>query len=107
MRTRFSPPQKPSHYTDGVLAGSSGELPRHGANPLGSPDKNTDGNSPSVEGRARLLTLLEVADFLAVSPRTVRRLITRRSIPCFRIGRSVRFSPQAVSRWLEARQEGG
>lgn len=54
----------------------------------------------------RLLTLPEVAEVLRVSPKTVRRLL-KRGLPCYRFGRSVRFEPTAVSRWLEARQEGG
>ena len=58
-----------------------------------------------AEGAPRLLTLPEVAEFLSVSPRTVRRLLGR-GFPCVRIGRSVRFEAQAVVRWLSARREG-
>lgn len=53
----------------------------------------------------RLLTLPEVAEVLQVSPKTMRRLLDR-GFPCVRIGRSVRFEPQAVVRWLVARREG-
>lgn len=53
----------------------------------------------------RLLTLPEVAGILSVSPKTVRRLLGR-GFPCVRVGRSVRFEPQAVVRWLTARREG-
>lgn len=53
----------------------------------------------------RLLTLPEVAALLCVSPRTLRRLLGR-GFPCVRVGRSVRFEPQAVVRWLSARREG-
>jgi excisionase family DNA binding protein len=53
----------------------------------------------------RLLTLSEVAARLSVSPKTVRRLLSR-GFPCVRVGRSVRFEPQAVVRWLTARREG-
>ena len=52
-----------------------------------------------------LLTVNEVAELLAVSDRTVKRLITR-GFPCLRVGRSLRFEPQAVARWLSARREG-
>lgn len=52
-----------------------------------------------------LLTLHEVAGYLKVSPKTVRRLV-RRGFPCVRIGRSVTFSTQAVARWVAARSEG-
>lgn len=53
----------------------------------------------------RLLTLSEVAEILRVSPKTVRRLLGS-GFPCVRVGRSVRFEPQAVVRWLTARREG-
>ncbi len=61
---------------------------------------------PVLAEQPRLLTLRDVANLLRVSPKTVRRLM-RRGLPCIRVGRSVRFAPRAVSRWLEARQEGG
>ena len=49
----------------------------------------------------RLLTLPEVAELLAVSERTVRRL----GIPHFKVGRQVRYDRGSVNRWLEARKE--
>lgn len=52
-----------------------------------------------------LLTLGEVAEILNVSPKTVRRLVARRGIPCVRLGRMVRFRPQDVFAWLNARRE--
>jgi excisionase family DNA binding protein len=52
----------------------------------------------------RLLKLPEVAEVLRVSPKTVQRLL-KRGLPCIRFGRSVRFEPKAVSRWLDARKE--
>ncbi|MBI1928309.1 helix-turn-helix domain-containing protein [Candidatus Poribacteria bacterium] len=45
-------------------------------------------------------TLDEVAKFLKVSPRTVRRLATKGEIPGRKIGNHWRFSPVAVHRWL-------
>jgi len=71
------------------------------------PDESDDPATPIRRTPAALLTTAEVAQFLAVSERTVKRLIARRRLPCVRIGRSVRFQRQAVFRWLEARQEGG
>jgi len=65
-------------------------------------------SEPSELGRdrglARLLTLAEVADFLSVSPKTVRRLIAR-GLPCVRLGRVVRFRPADLLRFVEARKE--
>jgi len=45
-------------------------------------------------------TLDEVAQFLKVSPWTVRRLVTKGEIPGRKIGNHWRFSPVAVQRWL-------
>ena len=53
----------------------------------------------------QLLTLQQVAEYLNVSPRTVRRLLLR-GLPSVRLGRLVRFRDQDVARWVEARKEG-
>jgi excisionase family DNA binding protein len=53
-----------------------------------------------------LLSLAEVAQFLHLSAKSVQRLVSRGSLPCYRIGRLVRFSAGDVFRWLEARKEG-
>jgi excisionase family DNA binding protein len=51
----------------------------------------------------RLLTLPEVAAYLRVSPKTVRRLVVR-GFPHIRFGRVLRFDPADVHRWLVARR---
>ena len=62
------------------------------------------GHAGDIRELPRLLTLPEVAEVLRVSPKTVQRLL-KRGLPCIRFGRSVRFEPKAVSRWLDARKE--
>lgn len=52
----------------------------------------------------RLLTAAELAGMLRLSPKTIQRLTGRGLLPCIRIGRSVRFAPGDVARWLEARK---
>lgn len=54
----------------------------------------------------RLLTLREVAGYLMVSQRTVRRLIAAGDLPCLRIGSQIRFEPATLLRWISA-QKGG
>jgi excisionase family DNA binding protein len=49
-----------------------------------------------------LLTIEQVARVLAVSPKTVRRLVAR-GFPHVRFGRVIRFASADVQRWLEAR----
>jgi len=53
-----------------------------------------------------LLSIAEVSQLLKLSAKSVQRLVARGSLPCYRIGRLVRFSPGDVFRWLEARKEG-
>ncbi len=55
--------------------------------------------------QTRLLTLPEVAGFLNVSPRTVRRLVASRRLRCVRLGRVLRFQPADLFRFVEARKE--
>ncbi len=54
---------------------------------------------------APLLTIAEVAKLLAISERSVKRLLTRRGLRCVRLGRSLRFDPADVSRFVAARKE--
>jgi excisionase family DNA binding protein len=50
-----------------------------------------------------LLTIDQVASVLAVSAKTIRRLMSR-GFPHVRFGRVLRFDPVDVQRWLEARR---
>jgi len=53
----------------------------------------------------QLLTIEQVAAYLNVSPKTVRRCL-RRGLPHVRVGACVRFVPGDVARWVEGRKEG-
>ncbi len=53
-----------------------------------------------------LLTLEEVAGMLRVSKTTVYRLVERREIPCWRVGRSLRFAHEDLTAYLRARRVG-
>ena len=72
--------------------------------PLGIPVPSQRGGPP-VLGEP-LLSIAEVARLLSLSAKSVHRLVARGSLPCYRIGRLVRFAPGDVFRWLEARKEG-
>lgn len=63
---------------------------------------HADGDSNTLP---RLLTLSEVAAALQLSPKTIRRLVARRSLRCIRVGRVLRFSPADLLRFVEARKE--
>ena len=53
----------------------------------------------------RLLTAKELADILAISPKTLYSYVTRGMIPYFKIESNVRFRAREVSEWL--RQHSG
>jgi excisionase family DNA binding protein len=61
---------------------------------------------PEQAGSVPLLTLREVAEYLAVSERTVRRLIAADDLPCLRIGSQIRFDRATLLRWISARKGG-
>ncbi len=46
----------------------------------------------------RLFTIAEVAEYLGISQRTVRRMVKIRVLPVVRIGRSIRVSESALTR---------
>jgi excisionase family DNA binding protein len=50
-------------------------------------------------------TVTALAKRLALSERTVRDMLNRGEIPCYRIGPQRRIDPADVRRWLEERKE--
>ena len=55
----------------------------------------------------RFLTVPEVAMELRLSERTVKRLISRGSLPALRVGRSVRIERARFDEWLDSAGTGG
>ena len=49
----------------------------------------------------KLLTYKEVAKQLDLSARFIAKLVSLDDIPCIKIGKSVRFNPDAIQKWLE------
>ncbi|HEY1378989.1 MAG TPA: helix-turn-helix domain-containing protein [Gemmataceae bacterium] len=63
---------------------------------------------PNPAPPALLLTPRAAAAALAVSPRTLWGLTAPRGpIPAVKIGRSVRYSAEALRAWIAAQQKGG
>jgi excisionase family DNA binding protein len=50
-------------------------------------------------------TVAGLAKMLAISERTVRDMLNRGEIPCYRIGPQRRIHPADVAHWLEQRRE--
>jgi excisionase family DNA binding protein len=44
---------------------------------------------------------LRTAEFLDRSPHTIRGMVSRGEIPYIKIGRSVRFDPDAIIAWVQ------
>lgn len=65
-----------------------------------------DDRAPAVADLPRLLTIQDVAGLFQLNERTIRRMVAGRRMPCVRLGRQLRFDPLALSRWLQAREEG-
>ena len=49
----------------------------------------------------RLLTLKEAADFLSVSARTIKRLVSEGSLSAVRVRNSIRFKLQDLELYIE------
>lgn len=64
-------------------------------------------SSRSITELVPLITLPEVAAYLQLSEKTIRRLVAAQRIPCVRIGRQLRFVPSDVLRWLSAQRKEG
>ena len=50
----------------------------------------------------QLLTIEQLAQRLGTTVRHVRRLVAERRVPYVKVGRLVRFDPEAVKSWLDA-----
>jgi len=64
------------------------------------------GQSSTGSGVEHLPQLLDgptLARLLGTTERHVRRLVAERRIPFVRVGRFIRFEPNAIARWLEDR----
>lgn len=53
-----------------------------------------------IRVRPNLLTVQEVATHLAVSPRTVYRLMRDYQLPAYRVGGQWRFKLEAIEAWM-------
>lgn len=53
----------------------------------------------------KLLTLDEVAEYLRLSPGTVRTHVTAGSMPYLKAGASLRFRRSEIDAWMESHRE--
>lgn len=56
------------------------------------------------DDRDNILTVKEVAEFLKLSTRTVKRMIQRNDLPAFKVGGQWRVSESRLAEWLRGRE---
>ncbi len=53
---------------------------------------------------ASLLSIEQLADWLGVTDRFIRRLVAERRIPFLKIGKFIRFDPIEIEPWLDSQR---
>ena len=61
----------------------------------------------SAAGRAEIMTIREVAEYLKVNERTIYRLLSAKKLPAFKVGGSWRFRRADIAGWIASQSEGG
>lgn len=55
----------------------------------------------AAPAQRRLLDIDVLAEWLATSPRHIRRLVAERRVPFVKVGHFIRFDPDDIGRWIE------
>lgn len=58
-------------------------------------------------GTSELLTIKEFAKIVKIAPKTLYRLASAGKIPCIRIGRNIRFSPDMIAQMTQGGKSNG
>jgi excisionase family DNA binding protein len=58
-------------------------------------------------GTNELLTIKEFAKIVKIAPKTLYRLASTGQIPCIRIGRNIRFSPDMINQMTQGGKSNG
>ena len=53
----------------------------------------------------KVMTVVEVAEYLHVHPSTIYRLLRRKDIPAFRVGSDWRFNRESIDAWRTEREK--
>jgi len=52
----------------------------------------------------KVMTVVEVAEYLHVHPSTIYRLLRKKEIPAFRVGSDWRFNRESIDAWRTERE---
>jgi excisionase family DNA binding protein len=74
--------------------------PKSGGSNQESTEIRKPGPSASPTHR-RLVDIDVLAEWLATSPRHIRRLVAERRVPFVKVGHFVRFDPDDITLWIE------
>jgi excisionase family DNA binding protein len=58
------------------------------------------GNTTAIS-TSRLVDINDLAEWLATSPRHIRRLVAERRVPFVKVGHFIRFDPDDIAGWIE------
>ena len=60
--------------------------------------------SGSMKYEDKVMTVVEVAQYLHVHPSTIYRLLRKKEIPAFRVGSDWRFNRESIDAWRTERE---
>jgi len=52
----------------------------------------------------KVMTVMEVAEYLHVHPSTIYRLLRKQEIPAFRVGSDWRFNRESIDSWRTSKE---
>lgn len=53
----------------------------------------------------KVMTVVEVSEYLHVHPSTIYRLLRKKEIPAFRVGSDWRFNRESIDSWRNEREK--
>jgi len=62
------------------------------------------GDESSMKDDDKVMTVMEVAEYLHVHPSTIYRLLRKQEIPAFRVGSDWRFNRESIDSWRTSRE---
>jgi excisionase family DNA binding protein len=61
---------------------------------------------PQLDGLPRLVDIQTVSRSFGISMRQIRRFVAEGTMPFVRVGHLIRFDPDELKRWIDARRFG-